>query len=202
MANKTKPRLHGGRHVYRFYSKKNNAVNVLESYLELTYARIFSCDPNIKSFGSQTETMHCEYDGKRSRYTPDFLVNYIDETAVFVEVHPKEFIDDEFERRISHFNTYSLAESGIPILIKTDEGLDQMMRVNYGLISSESLETLDRDILTRDLPASLSLLDLIRHVSTYKNNAVGLAYTLIAHGYYEFDMTKLLIADTQLIKIS
>ncbi|MDO6776234.1 hypothetical protein Q4591_12785 [Shewanella sp. 3_MG-2023] len=200
MTNKTKPRMHSARHVFRFSSKKNNGVNVLESYLELTYALMFSCDPNIKSFGSQTESMHCDYNGKRCRYTPDFLVSYIDGTFEFIEVHPTEFITEEFRQRLDHFNEYSVAESGIPIVLKTDEGLHRMLRVNYQLIASECDIFLNDNISIPDLPLSITLSGLIDHVSTFNNRPIAQAYTIVGQGHYEFDMTKLLSADTQLSK--
>jgi hypothetical protein len=199
--NKTKPRMHSGRHVIRFSSKKNNGAVVVESYLELTYARIFSCDPNVKSFGSQTESMHSEYKGKPSRYTPDFLVNYIDGSAEFIEVHPTALINEEFKHRLAHFNEYSLVESGIPIVLKTDDGLHRMLRVNYELIASECYASLSENISIPDLPSTLTFSELINHVSKLDKNPIALAYTLVGQGYYEFDMTHLLSATTQLGKI-
>ncbi|MEH6464378.1 MAG: TnsA endonuclease N-terminal domain-containing protein [Shewanella psychromarinicola] len=200
--NKTKPRVHGGRFVHRCFSKKNNSAIVVESYLEKTFVHLFSCNPNVKSFGSQTESMHCDYDGKRCRYTPDFLVNYIDGSSAFIEVHPKVFVNDEYKRRIAHFNAYSLAESGIPILIMTDENLGRMVRVNYELIALQTLASLSVDIPTQELPAQLTFGELITLVSHYAVDGIAQAYTLLANRLYEFDMNKLLTASTEVTKAS
>jgi len=197
MRNKSNANWHRGRHVYLFHSQKNDSSIKVESFLEYCYACIFECDSSITRFASQPETMHSFYDGKVRMYTPDFLVEYEDGRAEFIEVHPTPFLTDIYLRRIEHFSGYSQKESQIAIRIVTEENLCAMSRVNYQLIAdSMSSNPCLKDHL--GLPEQITFGELIVFLTTSFPNAIAESYSLIAMGYYTFDSQNLLQLNTPL----
>jgi len=200
MNNKFNANKHKSRHVYRFYSKKNSCLIKAESFLEYTYLCIFECNPNIVAYASQPESIHITQNGKNIRYSPDALALYKDGTAEYIEVHQSKFTSDKFKRKIALFSKYTKKMANISIRIVSETGLCPITRVNYQLITDcMSTETLDKHSI-KSLPPEITLNDLIAVLPQQTNQAVKSAYYLIAVGFYTFNMSKLLQANTSLLR--
>ncbi|WP_462168275.1 TnsA endonuclease N-terminal domain-containing protein [Pseudoalteromonas lipolytica] len=96
--------MHRGRHVIRFYSKKNGCVLKLEGFLELWLACKLENDASVQCFASQPEEIAHEIEGKTRRFTPDFLVEYTDGTNEYIEIHHEQLTDAEYEARVKAFS--------------------------------------------------------------------------------------------------
>jgi hypothetical protein len=209
MSNKYNANKHRGRHIFRFNSRKNgNGINgcaiKVESFLEYCYACIFECDPNIISFASQVETMHSYVaeDEKTNKKTPDFLVQYVDGSSEYIEVHWSKKVDAEYRGKIEHFSNYSSSQGQSRIRIVTELGLTPLIRVNYQLISDCMAQALSFPIEDCELPEHVTLNEVIETLSHHTHTPIEEAYYLIGIGYYEFNMSSLLQCDTALIKVS
>lgn len=53
MSNKYKANKSRGRHVYQYFSQKNQAPLKVESFLELCVAAQMECEPNIVAYAAQ-----------------------------------------------------------------------------------------------------------------------------------------------------
>lgn len=202
MATKRNANKHRGRHVFRMYSKKNGCALKVESYLEYCHACILECDPNVKIFASQPETMNLVIDGKQRRYTPDFLVLYQNGFAEYIEVHPSTLISKNFRQRVEAFSEYSFCTVGAKIRFVTEEGLCPITRINYQLISKFASMQLSFDIHKVKLPKSPTFEELIHALSQLTSNSIAEAYHLLTLGIYEFDKTELLKSNTVLTEVS
>ncbi|MDN3653601.1 hypothetical protein QWY77_12685 [Thalassotalea ponticola] len=194
---------HRGRHIFRFYSKKAGTTIKVESFLEYCYACIFECDPQISSFASQVETMHIENPllEKISAKTPDFLVEYINGSSEYIEVHSSTKVDDKYQATIQKFSDYSQSLGEPEIRIVTEVGLSPIVRVNYQLIAScKSLE-LSFSIDDCDFAELTTFNDLIESLSEISNSSVEEAYYLLSSGFYQFDISSLLEGDTLLTRV-
>jgi hypothetical protein len=199
--NKFSANKHRGRHVSRFASKKNGCGNKVEAFLELTYACIFECNPDIVNFASQPESLHLTIDNKDSRYTPDFLVLYSNGSAEYIEVHHSESINEHFNRRIELFSEYSQQITGIPIKVVTEKGLCPLSRVNYQLIADCKSNVVTYPFDVNELLTATTFDALITALEKHCPNAIAMGYQLLADGIYTFEMSELLQNDTELAKV-
>jgi hypothetical protein len=202
MATKRNANKHRSRHILRFCSTKNQYALKVESYLEYCHAAILECDPNVKSFASQAETMNLIIDGEKRSYTPDFMVRYKNGKTEFIEVHPSALIDDPFRQKIRDFSEHSYKSLGAKIRIVTEESLCKLSRVNYKLISEFSAIELTFDIEQAALPQSTTFGQLIKLLDNFTDSPINEAYRLLAIGHYDFDKKELLQNDTTIREVT
>ena len=81
--------------IYHFSSYKNRRTYSCESSIEKDYALRLEHDQNVTGYICQPETFTFIIMGKKTTYTPDFLVHYVDNSSRYVETKPDSWTDDE-----------------------------------------------------------------------------------------------------------
>jgi len=81
--------------VYDFVSRKMNGRVPYESTVERDLIIRMELDREITGFWAQPETFEWVQDGRRRRYTPDFLVHFFNGSSAYREVKPlAKWIED------------------------------------------------------------------------------------------------------------
>ncbi|WP_413487430.1 Tn7 transposase TnsA N-terminal domain-containing protein [Shewanella baltica] len=203
MSNKYKANKSRGRHVYQYFSQKNQAPLKVESFLELCVAAQMECEPNIVAYAAQPESLHLHESitNKTIRYTPDFLIKYANGTAAFIEVHHSSHITKDFQSRLALFNEYSLKTANVPIVLVDERQLTPMIYTNLQLIANRRSARLSCTLNHADLPELLTFEALVDWLKPRSQTSVGDAYHLVGAGFYQFDKSQLLLASTTLNKV-
>ncbi|MAK65602.1 MAG: hypothetical protein CMH21_01105 [Methylophaga sp.] len=81
--------------IYHFSSYKNQRTFSCESSIEKDYALRLEYDRNVTGYMCQPETFNFIILGKKTTYTPDFLVHYADNSSRYVDTKPDVWTDDE-----------------------------------------------------------------------------------------------------------
>ena len=190
--------MHRGRHVIRYYSKKNGCVLKLEGFLELWLACKLNNDMSVQCFASQPEEIVLEIDGRKRRFTPDFLVNYTDGTSEYIEIHHEQFTDAEYEQKVQEFSRYTRKTNGWAIKLICSGDVNETELVNFQLIADCKSQELSFDISYITFPESISFGELIKFIEKLSSDPIPDAYYLLALGVYTFDTNSFLTIDTPL----
>ena len=197
-STKRNANVHRGRHVIRFYSKKNGCVLKLEGFLELWLACKLDNNMSVQCFASQPEEVVHEINGQKLRFTPDFLVNYTDGTSEYIEIHHEDFTDAEYEAKVKEFSRYTRKTNGWAIKLICSSDLNELELVNYQLISDCKSQELSFDINDIAYPDSISFGDLVNLLEKISPAPIPDSYYLLSFGVYTFDTNTFLTSDTLL----
>lgn len=195
MNNKLSANKHRGRHVYRIYSRKNKASLKTESYLECRFARVLEIDPCVVAFAAQPESLHIKLNNKSLRYTPDFLVRYLDRPAEYIEVHSSDRLTPEFIERVELFSAYVQDQAGCSIVIKTEQDLPLLNDSNLVLIAdnmNHQLSFAKERLLTYEPTTFAELVEYL--YTTLSSQPIQDAYYLLACGYYQLHQPQVLMS--------
>ena len=89
-------------------SIKTDSIHTVESDLEFDACFHFEFSAQISTFEAQPIGFEYYIDGKRRKYTPDFLVTYKDSYQSFYEIKPKRIAEkDEFKEKFRAQNRAS-----------------------------------------------------------------------------------------------
>ena len=89
--------------------KSNNGKTILlESILESKYCLHLEYDPNVVSYFPQPKTFtFTDDDGVENTYTPDFEVQYLSGSRVYIEVKPDEYVSSvHYQHKFSSFTAF------------------------------------------------------------------------------------------------
>lgn len=81
--------------IYHFSSHKNQKTYSCESSIEKDYALRLEHDHSVTGYICQPETFTLTIKGKKTTYTPDFLVHYVDNSSRYIETKPDSWTDDD-----------------------------------------------------------------------------------------------------------
>src|SRR5258706_10995188 len=111
----------GGRriNVCKFPSQKNGRNIWTESIIELCFAQMCERDRNVISYSTQTARINYELDGRRRRYTSDFLIYRRDKRPLIVEVKYERQITPWFDQ-LFRLVTVVCDRAGYDFLIVTE----------------------------------------------------------------------------------
>ncbi|MDO6613719.1 hypothetical protein Q4601_20850 [Shewanella sp. 1_MG-2023] len=201
MSNKRSANIHRGRHVIRFYSKKSGCALQIESFLEWILALRLEVNPDVKSFAAQPESMHLEILGKKCRFTPDFLVKFINGRESYIEIHHAKFTNDEYKKKVASFNEYTLGTTGLGIELIVSEDVDEIELHNLKLLAANYLLEPSFQHEQYSLPDTISFSELIAELKVLTKYPVSEAYTLLTSGVYEFNEAELISANSILQRV-
>lgn len=190
-----KANRHRGRHVHRLFSKVNNSVIKVESFLESIYCHSLELLKPVKMYASQPETMRLS---THDSYTPDFLVVYNSGFSEYIEVHHSRFMSEAYEQKVQRFSYYAKRTTGREIRIVTERDMDIRFAKTYEQIHFQIADSLPDDLNLSSMPVYIQFESLIASLATLYDNPVAIAYRLIADGYYEIDFSELVTLDTEL----
>lgn len=108
-----------------FKSLKNQNQIAFESVLERNFYLLLEFDPMVQSYHEQPFTMRYELNGKKSKYTPDSLVNYHDGSQKVFEVKYQKDIDNdtELQEKLNVLKTVLPIKKSIPFEVFTDHNI-------------------------------------------------------------------------------
>jgi hypothetical protein len=88
--------------IRKFMSLKNDSVVRTMSVLEFDFCFHLEYNPDVKSFSSQPESLYYIHNGRRCRYTSDFLVEGQNGQSSLIEVkHSSKINNPEFRARFA-----------------------------------------------------------------------------------------------------
>lgn len=163
-----------------------------ESQLERDQIYLLEFDPDVLAYGEQVAPLIYELEGKRRRYTPDFLVQRTNGTSV-IEVKP-----DEFASREKWQSKFTIAEAyyrsqGIKFIVATEKEIHVQPRLdNIRLILRFRNHEVDQDTaalllgVIASAGGALSIRDLATETSRPHVHAE--TCSLIAMGSLEVDL--------------
>lgn len=108
-----------------FKSFKNQNQIAFESVLERNFYLLLEFDPMVQSYYEQPFALKYELNGKKSKYTPDSLVNYYDGSQNVFEVKYQKDIDTdtELQEKLNVLKTVLPIKTSLPFKIFTDHNI-------------------------------------------------------------------------------
>ncbi len=105
-----------------------------ESLLEWKATRLFELVAAVTSYSEQPPPLRLKIGSSRSRYTPDFRVDWSGGKPWLVEVKPREFADSDWWRQKFDAAAIASVASGFQFVVLTEEhiaaaGLEDVLRV-------------------------------------------------------------------------
>jgi hypothetical protein len=192
--------VHRGRHVLRFYSRKNNSVLAPESFQELKKAYLLECDPDVVAFTSQPEQIKLTIEGKVRHYTPDFLVLYRSGFAEYIEVHHESLLDDAYRSKLAHFDKYTRQTAQIGIRLIVVDKINSIEMMNLGLLTKHYASP--QFDIAQAPDGELTFGALIDSIRAVAHCPISEAYGLIAANEYRFNRYQPLNSSTILTRVA
>jgi hypothetical protein len=130
-----------------FPSKKNGRSIFFESTLEKQYFLTLEFDKNVKSYLEQPIKLEYIFNNKKTRYHPDCLVHYIDNTSKLIEVKYISDLEengDEYKARFDIAREYAKSNDMI-FDIYTDKEHDTQTIRNMQFLYSFSTHPSDNE---------------------------------------------------------
>jgi hypothetical protein len=113
-----------------FNSIKCNAVFRPDSYLETCFMRELEFQTDVEIYKAQPKSYIYKYKGELSRYTPDFLIKYIDGSHEFIELKISHRFDNEkFNHRFSILKEFFLDRYNIPLVASRNTDIDNGFKI-------------------------------------------------------------------------
>ncbi|HIF9199657.1 TPA: TnsA endonuclease N-terminal domain-containing protein [Photobacterium damselae] len=108
--------------ICKFMSLKNDAVVRTLSVLEFDFCFHLEYNPDVKEYISQPYGYHYRFNGRKCRYTPDFLVCDQKDQSSFVEVkHSSHILKSDFRARFAEKQRTALEENGKRLILVTEK---------------------------------------------------------------------------------
>ncbi|QYJ95705.1 Tn7 transposase TnsA N-terminal domain-containing protein [Shewanella spartinae] len=196
------PRKRRGRNVTWMFSAKNGQSIFIDSFLEQTYAYLLELSAEVKSYATQPESLHVRINGRKSTYTPDFLVANVDGSSYYVEVHHTEFINETFLSKMEAVSEHIKAHSTSGFIIVTNKDLPTELGENLKLITVNRNKTALQHVNVDTLPLETTFSDLHQCLSAVSSDPAGAIYELLAQQEYEYQECLPLNPDSLLRRIS
>jgi hypothetical protein len=180
--------------ITHFYSVKNRKAMYCESKLERDAMLVLEFDCKVKAYVSQPLSITYVLNDKEIRYTPDILVQTINDDYYFIEV--KSFDAFQLVKNIqkfaylqSHFREKYQRELQLvscrDIYIDAQiSNLDSLYRFKKFSVTRESLA------LFNELPSVIDSTFYQQLCSDTNKSRFNNFMTLVAHSFFTFDVTK------------
>lgn len=108
--------------ICKFMSLKNDAVVRTLSILEFDFCFHLEYNPDVKRYLSQPHGYHYQFNGRRCRYTPDFLVFDHQECSSFIEIkHSSQILKPDFRTRFAEKQRVALEEYDKRLILITEK---------------------------------------------------------------------------------
>ncbi|WP_257969880.1 TnsA endonuclease N-terminal domain-containing protein [Vibrio parahaemolyticus] len=178
----------------RFVSLKTDSIHTVESDLEFDACFHFEFAAQISTFEAQPIGFEYYLDGKRCKYTPDFLVTYYDSYQPFYEIKPKRIAEtEEFKETFSTKKEQALS-MGNDLRVLTEDDIQiypllDNLKIIHRYASDDRLNSLQSHIL--DLfkkYGQLRIEQIVQHSSVHSSRSLPAIYDLIARQLLKIDM--------------
>jgi hypothetical protein len=163
-----------------------------ESQLERDFIYLLEFDPDVLSYKEQPLAIFYNSNGKKRRYTPDFLVERADKRQI-IEVKPEEDAIKEENALLFKSVAPLFNKKGYEFLIATDVMIRTQPRLsNIKLLTKYARTPINPqhqiecyEFFTRKQEACL---DEVIHFFAAKNEGIQVVYSLLYHGVLTIDL--------------
>ncbi len=184
-----------------FSSYKNKRQINFESKLEHDFYLLLEFDEQVKSYQEQPFNIYYTYQDKKRRYTPDTLVNYIDDTQKVFEVKPifKIQNDIELQEKIELQKQKIKEEKNLELSIFTDANINKIymdnIKIIYNLVFIKENKEIENKIKNELFKLNIEiqikeLLDRIRNNQYDRLRYIPYIWNLVFHNPRCVDFTK------------
>lgn len=134
-----------------FKSCKNNKQLAFESILERDFFTVLEFEDNVLSYEEQPFKINYKLNGASTRYTPDVLVTYEDESKKVFEVKYQDEIDSnkELQHKLSVVKDEILQQKSLDFEVFTDANLDGIYLKNIQFLYMYAFLLENKDIRTK-----------------------------------------------------
>ena len=184
-----------------FSSYKNKRQINFESKLEHDFYLLLEFDEQVKSYQEQPFNIYYTYQDKKRRYTPDTLVNYIDDTQKVFEVKPifKIQNDIELQEKIELQKQKIKEEKNLELSIFTDANINKIymdnIKIIYNLVFIKENKEIENKIKNELFKLNIEiqikeLLDRITNNQYDRLRYIPYIWNLVFHNPRCVDFTK------------
>jgi len=180
------------------FSQKVGGAVWTQSDHEAAVVHMLDSDPKVKNFTSQPSSF--EFAGES--YQPDFLVEMMDGSFEFVEVHPEQYMDKGYRKKLKSFEQYIYRRTGTSLRVVKTEDINFQLIGNlklmkrYKVTKAQLKEMIE---IIKELPLSVRF----GQIEELLKQELGMGFSariLIQSGHYHFDWTKKITQNTILIR--
>ncbi|EJG1722898.1 TnsA endonuclease N-terminal domain-containing protein [Vibrio parahaemolyticus] len=182
------------KNISRFVSLKTNSIHTVESDLEFDACFHFEFSPQIVNFEAQPIGFEYFIEGKRRRYTPDFLVTYEDSYQSFYEIKPKRIAEKyEFKEKFIAQKEQAL-DCGKDLHVLTEDDIQiypllENLRIIRRYVCDDNLNSIQRQILSLFKKyGELRIEQVVQFSSVHSSRSLPALYDLIARQLLSIDM--------------
>ncbi|WP_318425152.1 TnsA endonuclease N-terminal domain-containing protein [Photobacterium leiognathi] len=182
------------KNISRFVSLKTNSIHTVESDLEFDACFHFEFSTKILTFEAQPIGFEYHLDGKRRKYTPDFLVSYKDTYQPFYEIKPKRIAEtEEFKATFSVKREQALS-MGNDLKVLTEDDIQiypllDNLKIIHRYACDDRLNSLQHQILSLfSKYGELRIEQIAKYSSVHSSISLPALYDLIARQLLEIDM--------------
>ncbi|WP_413113344.1 TnsA endonuclease N-terminal domain-containing protein [Thaumasiovibrio sp. DFM-14] len=182
------------KNISRFVSLKTDSIHTVESDLEFDACFHFEFSAQIVAFEAQPLGFEYYLEGKRRRYTPDFLVTYDDSYQPFYEIKPKHIAEtDEFKEKFAAQKKYALS-IGNDLHVLTEDDIQiypllDNLKIIHRYACDEKLNAIQRNILKLFKKyGELRVEQVVQFSSVHSSMLLPALYDLVAKQLLTIDM--------------
>jgi hypothetical protein len=187
----------------KFPSLKIKRAVWWESQLEQDYIYLLEFDPDVTSYKEQPLTIFYNLNGKKRRYTPDFLVERSAKRQI-IEVKPEEHVMKEENALLFKSVAPLFNQEGYEFLIATDTMIRLQPRLsNIKLLTKYARTPINpqhqigcHEFFARKQEASL---DELIHFFAAKHEGIQVVYSLLYHGVISVDLMQPIEPDSPVL---
>jgi len=176
------------------FSQKIGGAVWTQSDHESAYVYMLDNDENVKSFTSQPSV----FEFAELSYQPDFLVEMMDGSYEFVEVHPKRFMKKKYIKRLDVFKEYIYRRCGAGFRFIYTENINFQLIRNLRLLRRYKV---NKSQLDKMLKVMSELPDNVRFgiAEELLKSKLGMGFSariLLFSGHYNFDWETKITSNT------
>lgn len=161
-----------------FKSFKNQNQIAFESVLERNFYLLLEFDPMVQSYYEQPFTLKYELNGKKSKYTPDSLVNYYDDSQKVFEVKYQKDIDTDtdLQEKLNVLKTIIPMKRSLPFEIFTDHDIQDdylnnaQFLYHYAFLPANDSYTTKIQRILKNSHETITVKQLLKTISSHKND--------------------------------
>jgi hypothetical protein len=185
------------RRIIHFPSIKCNELKYCESRLEYDRLLQLEFDQSVAHYEAQPAPIHYTNDnGKEVRYTPDLLITALDRKVSIEEVKPYELSIKPRVKRKHALIASIYDDSDIPFHVVTEQDIyngksNDNHRKLYRYLS-EPVSNEIKKVLSTDFKTFTGTIGLLKNELNRRAYPSYTAMLLLAHGYFQADLTHLI----------
>jgi len=161
-----------------FKSYKNQNQIAFESVLERNFYLLLEFDITVESYCEQPFTLYYDLFGKRTKYTPDSLVTYVDQSQKVYEIkYIKEINDNkELQNKIELLHNVISEQKFLPFAVFTDNDFNDIYLKNaqflypFAFLEPDDKYMSKINNLLHGLTKNISIQELLNLLSSKKQD--------------------------------